>query len=99
MENSACLPQEYVNNQQYNICEENSVTTTENVDNFPVHSNTWNFRPHGSLARALYEKQLSDEQIDSMDKNQVCVHANFAIFSVFYSVFTYFFANFICFVM
>lgn len=31
------------------------------------------YRPHSALARALYEKQISDEQLESMDKSQVCV--------------------------
>lgn len=81
MEDASCHSSNFDNNQQLvnrygsNLGDESG---------FSVNSSTWRFRPHGSLARALYEKQISDEQIDSMDKNQVGDNATYSIFVLFY---------------
>ncbi|KAK9502740.1 hypothetical protein O3M35_011450 [Rhynocoris fuscipes] len=34
--------------------------------------NTVMLRPRGTLAKALYNKYLSDEHLDTLDKNEVC---------------------------
>lgn len=34
------------------------------------------YRPHGSLARLLYDKQKADEQLEAYDKTQVNINVN-----------------------
>lgn len=70
MDNSACISNEYANSEQVSNCQVTG-DDAEQTDTFPTRTNTWAYRPHGALARALYEKQLSDEHLESLDKNQV----------------------------
>lgn len=81
MEDASCHSSNFDNNQQVANCYDSNLG---DESGFSVNSSTWSFRPHGSLARALLEKQISDEQIDSMDKNQVGDNATYSIFIMFY---------------
>lgn len=66
--NSLCNSGEYSNSRQSSYCQFGD--NSEQILNNPTK--TWSYRPHSALARALYEKHISDEQLESMDKNQVC---------------------------
>lgn len=42
-----------------------------NVTNAGGLGSGLSFRPRGSLARALYQRQIHDEYLNSLDKNEV----------------------------
>lgn len=51
--------------QNFTSCESESASTSTGVLNLR------NFRPRGTLARALYEKQIADDYLSNFDRNEV----------------------------
>lgn len=53
-------------------CDVRNLATCSTVNqDIPTSRVVRNYRPHGSLARLLYDKQKADEQLEAYDKTQV----------------------------
>lgn len=52
-------------------CDVRNVATCSVNQGVPASRAVRNYRPHGSLARVLYDKQKADEQLEAYDKTQV----------------------------
>lgn len=55
-------------------CDVRNVVTCSAVNqDAPTSRGVRSYRPHGSLARVLYDKQKADEQLEAYDKTQVSI--------------------------